>query len=152
MKKGNNIWDRIDTVLIVVQYTTIDELKKYREAIRDGGLNVNNCELMAIVGDKKERETLSHQSIAVFISEKDYNIIGQLKNASAQKVLGRKYDAIFIIGETSKRLRKLFNKTSRKFSVGLNSTNNEQDVNLETEVNSPQHLINFAKETLEKII
>ena len=152
MKKGNNIWERIDTALIVVQYTTLDELKKYREAIRDGGLNVNNCELMAVVEAKKEREILSHQSIAVFISDKDFNFLGQLKNPPAQKVLGRKYDALFFIGDTPKRLRKLFGKTTRKLSIGVNCTNNEQNVNLETEAKSPQHLINFARQTLEKII
>ena len=152
MKSGNNIWERIDTALVIVGYTTLDELKKYREAMRDSGLNVNNCELMAIVEDKKEREILSHQSIATFISDKDLNFLGQLKNASALKILGRKYDTIFFLGDPPKRLRKVFAKTTRKLSVGVNCTNTEQNVNLETEEDSPLHLINFARQTLEKII
>jgi len=152
MKSGNNIWERIDTALVIVNYTALDELKKYREAIRDSGLNVNNCELLAIVEDKKEREILSHQSIATFISDKDLNFLGQLKNASALKIVGRKYDVLFFLGDPPKRLHKVFAKTTRKLSVGVNCTKNEQNVNLETEDNSPSHLINFARQTLQKII
>ena len=152
MKSGNNIWERIDTALVIVKYTTLDELKKYREAIRDSGLNVNNCELMAIVEDKKEREILSHQSIATFISDKDLDFLGRLKNESALKIMGRKYDVLFFLGDPPKRLHKVFSKTARELSVGVNCTNIEYNVNLETEASFPEHLINFARQTLEKII
>ncbi len=152
MKKGENIWQRIETAIVVVPYKSLDQLKKYREAIRDSGLNVNDCELMAIVEDKKEREILCHQSIAVFISEKDLNVLGKLKNDKAQKVLSRKYDAFFFVEDPPKRLEKLFGKTTKKLSVGLNCKEKRQNVNLETQEKSPGHLINFARQTLEKII
>ena len=151
MKKGNNLWERIDTALFVVHYTSLDELKKYREAIRVGGLNVNNCELLALVESKKEREILSNNSVAIFLSEKDINFIGSLKNPGAQKILGRKYDALILIDNCSPRLEKLIMKTRVELSIGINCTNDKLSVNLETVDRSPQHLINFAQQTLQKI-
>lgn len=151
MKAGNNLWERIDTALFVVHFTSLDELKSYREAIRLSGLNVNNCELLALVGSKKEREVLSNNSVAIFLSEKDLNFLGSLKNPGAQKILGRKYDALIFIGDYPTRLRKLFSKIRKDLAIGLNCPDDKLSVNLETVDKSPQHLINFAQQTLQKI-
>lgn len=147
-----NMWARTESALVVMDYTTLDELKKYREAIRDAGVNVNNCGLLAVVNSKKERVVMSQQSLATFICEKDFNLVGQLKNPEAQKVLRQKYGLLIIVGDKPKRLAKTLKKMNAKISLGLNCTKVEQDVNLKTEGDTPSHLINFAKQTLEKII
>ncbi len=146
-----SIWERIQTGLIVVHYESLDELKRYRDAIRDSGLNVNNCEVVAVVDNKKEREVLSHNSLAVFISEKDFNVLGKLKNAQAQKLMGRKYDLVVFVGEAPKRIRKALARTTGMIRVGLNDTNADNHVNLETSNKSASHLINFACDMLKKI-
>lgn len=147
-----SIWKRTNAALVAVNYTSLDDLKKYREAIRDAGLNVNNCELIAVVSNKKEKEALNHSSLAIFIAPQDINFLGRLKNADAQKALGRKYELLLVVGELSKKLSKAIGRVQADFTAGINCTNMSLSVNLETEGNSPQHLINFAKETLEKII
>jgi hypothetical protein len=148
----NNVWKNTNTALIIVKYESLDELKNYRDAIKDSGLNVNNCELIAIVETKKEREALDHSSLAVFLSPQDINFIGRLKNSEATKALSRKYDLLLVTYEVPKRLAKLFGRTKVGFKAGVNCTKLNYSVNLETDSTSPQHLINFAKETLEKVI
>lgn len=147
-----NIWERLQSGIVVVNYESQDELKRYREAIRDAGLNVNNCLLLAVVDSKKEREALSQSSLAVFISEKDFNILGRLKNPQAQTVLGRKYDMVLYVGNVPGRIRRIVAKTARMIRVGVNAGGNDNHVNLETAGTSASHLINFVVETLKKII
>ncbi|OFZ08446.1 MAG: hypothetical protein A3D92_24140 [Bacteroidetes bacterium RIFCSPHIGHO2_02_FULL_44_7] len=148
---ATSIWERLESGVVVVPYTSLDDLKSYREAIRDTGLNVNNCLIIAVVKTKKEREVLSQNSVAVFISEKDFNILGRLKNPEALKTLGRKYDLVLFIGDQPKRVRRMVAKTMRLIRVGVNSTDPDNHVNLETTGQSPSHLISFVYEMLKKI-
>lgn len=147
-----SIWERLDSALVVLNYESLDDLKRYRDAIRDTGLNVNNCTLLAIVDSKKEREVLSHNSLAVFISEKDFNLLGRLKNPQAQKVLTRKYDLVILMGEPPKKVRKAAVKTTNMIRVGVNITNQDNHVNLDTNEQSPSHNISFVHQMLKKII
>lgn len=148
---AGSIWERVASGIVVVPYESLDDLKRYREAIRGTGLNVNNCQILAVVESKKEREVLSQNSVAVFISEKDFNLLGRLKNATALKTLGRKYDLVLFIGDPPKRVRKMVVKTARFIRVGVNSTDPENDVNLETTAKSASHLISFVFEMLKKL-
>lgn len=147
-----NIWERLDSALVVISYQSLDELKRYRDAIRDAGLNVNNCTLLAVVESKKEREVLSHNSLAIFISEKDFNFLGRLKNPEAQKVLARKYDLVILMGDPPKKIRKVAVKTTSMIRVGVNAENKDNHVNLETTEQTPSHTINFVHQMLKKII
>ncbi len=147
-----NIWERLDSALVVMHYESLDDLKRYRDAIRDAGLNVNNCTLLAVVESKKEREVLSHNSLAIFISEKDFNFLGRMKNPEAQKVLARKYDLVVLIGDTPKKIRKVAVKTTQMIRVGVNAENKDNHVNLETNEQTASHTINFVHQMLKKII
>jgi hypothetical protein len=147
----NNIWSQLSRGLFVVKYTSIDELKKYREAIKAVNMNIHDCTILAIVDTKKEKNTLGEQSNVVFVSEQEFNLFGVLKNEEAKNTVNRAYDVVLYTVDVPKRIGKLLNKTKKKLSVGVNCTSLAQNVNLKTEVNSPEHLINFAKQTLEKI-
>lgn len=151
MSIQNNIWSQLSRGLFVVKYTTIDELKKYREAIKAVNMNIHDCTILAIVETKKEKNVLGEQSNVVFISEQEFNLFGALKNEEAKNALSRPYDVIIFTTDAPKRIAKLLNKTKKKLSVAINCTSLDQNVNLKTEVNTPGHLINFAKQTLEKI-
>ena len=54
--------------------------------------------------------------------------------------------------DVSKRILKLLKKTNKKISVGLNTNFSGHDITLKTETDLPFKLINFTKETLEKIL
>lgn len=148
-----DITQRIKTALVVVPYTSLDDLKQYRDAVRATGMNVNDCALVAIVKDKKERENLSsHHSLAVFASEGDFNLLGRLKNEGLSKIITRKYDLVLFVDDPPKKIRKLLVKTTRMLRVGVNNTNEDNHVNLTTSKNNPSQIFNFVFEMLKKII
>ena len=151
MLNVNNIWSTTNKVLLVIHYTELDDLKKYREAIKNSGLNVHECTIVSVVESKKEKDLLGEQASVVFINEKEINLFGKLKNKEAEKVLKLQYDLEIIIGKYSKKINKQLSKVRTRMSVGLNSNYVLSDINLITTDYSPNHLINFTKQTLEKI-
>lgn len=148
-----DITNRIRTALLVVPYTSVESLKQYRDAIRATGMNVNDCALVAIVKDKKEREVLSaNHSVAVFVSEGDFNFFGRLKNEGASKAAARVFDLVVYIEEPPKKIRKLFTKATKMIRVGVNNTSEDNHVNLTTSKENPSQIFNFVFEMLKKII
>lgn len=151
MNKSLNIWTSTRKLLLVKKYTTSDELREYRENLSKHGMNINECKLLAVVDSKKQREALTDLSGVVFCSDQDVNIIGKLKNESAQNLLLEKYDTILVVGDLSKKMLKLVKKISTHFSVGINTNVDFLTINLSSSSATPSHLLNFAKQTLEKI-
>ena len=147
---STSIWSKMSRVLFVVEYTTMDDLKNYRDAVKAVGLNIHDCIILAIVKTKKEKNVLAEQYNVVFISDQEFNLFGRLKNEEAKNIASRSYDMILYSSDVSRRIAKLLLKTNKKISVGVNCALSEQMINLKTEVNTPSHLINFAKQTLEK--
>ncbi|MEJ6775959.1 MAG: hypothetical protein QNK85_01375 [Crocinitomicaceae bacterium] len=152
MSAPNNIWSKISRVLFIVKYTTVDDLKSFRDAIKSAGLNIHDCTVLAIVKTKKEKNVLTEQYNVVFISEQEFNLFGILKNDQAKNIASRSYDMILYSSDVSRKIFRLLNKTKKKISVGINCKGSEQRVNIKTEGDTPSHLINFTKQTLEKII
>lgn len=151
MVNQDNMWRRLNHGLFIIEYKSIDDIKKYREAIKSVGINIHECTILAIVESKKEKNMLGEQSNVVFISEQEFNLFGVLKNEEAKKLFAKTFDLQLYTVDVPKKIGKLLNKMNKTISVGVNCTSSEQNVNLKTEVNTPQHLINFAKQTLEKI-
>jgi hypothetical protein len=147
----NKIWNQIGNALIVVNYESIDELKKYREAIKEVGLNVHECFILAVVSNKREKNVLIEQRSVAFITPGEIHFLRRMKNEQVRELLRRKFDLILTIGDISKKIVKLVHRLNHKIGVEINCTNFTQDVNLTTDATSPSHLINFAKQTLEKI-
>lgn len=151
MDKNQNIWSSIEKVLIVINFKKLEQLAEYRSAIKEAGLNINDCFILAIVDNKKEKEALPEKGSVVFINEKEINLFGKLKNDLASEVLSRKFEAHFVFCELSKKIGKQLSKSKTKLKVGVNCNNDFYDINLSSESISPKHLFNFAKQTLEKI-
>lgn len=151
MNSANNIWKTSNKILLVLNYSNIEELKRYREGIKDLGLNIHNCSILAIVETKKEKMLLSEASSLTYCSPQEINFLGKMKNDLANKVLGEKYDMIIIIGDLKKKIAKIVKKVSAKYAVGLNSNVEFLTINLSSNSTSPAHLLNFVKQTVEKI-
>jgi len=152
MNVSNSIWSKMSRVLFVMEYTTMEDLKSYRDAVKSAGLNIHDCTILAIVKTKKEKNVLAEQYNVVFISDQEFNLVGRLRNEEAKNIALRSYDMILYSSDVSRRITKLLVKTKKKMSIGVNCTMSEQTINLKTEVNTPSHLINFTKQTLEKLI
>jgi hypothetical protein len=151
MSASNSIWSSIKRLLVVTDFKEIDNMNQWREAIKFSGLNIHDCKIMGVVESKKERLVLGEMSSVVFISEKDYGFLGRLKNEDAQRALSDRFDTILIVGEIPKKIEKSISKMSVKMDIGLNTDDTAHTINLQTEETAPKYMLNFVKQTLEKI-
>ncbi len=151
MNEANNIWFSFRKVLLVIHYESLGQLKQYRSALKEMNLNVHECFILSVVENKKEKDILGEQSSVVFINEKEFNLFGKLKNEEASKLLSQSFDAQLFFCEPPKKIAKKLKKQKVKYRIGVNVSSEFCDIKLQSESTSPMHLLNFVKETLEKI-
>jgi hypothetical protein len=151
MSEENNIWKSINSILVVAQFEKIESVIQWREALKNAGLNVHNCRILSIVGNKKERLALQDMSYVTFVAEGDINFLGILKNEDAKKLLADPFDAVLIVNECNKKILKLVNKVKCRIDIGLNTVANDRMINLTSGETEEKHLLNFVKRTLERI-
>ena len=154
MEKENkkNIWNNLDSVLFVINFNNIDDISEYKKAIKLVNLNIHNCIILAIVKTKKEKSLIPKQYNVVFISDQEFNFFGIIKNEEVRNISSRSYDMLLFTTDVSKKILKLLKKTNKKMSVGINTNFSGHDITLKIETDLPSKLINFTKETLEKIL
>ena len=85
----SSIWSHIKRVIIVLHFSNLDDVKKMREAIKDVGLNINDCIIIAVVANKKEKDMLSEISSVTYLNEKDLTFFRKLKNEKMTKLASR---------------------------------------------------------------
>lgn len=151
MTEMNSIWERSNKLLLVVNFRSLGEMKAYREAIKSVGLNVHNCHILAIVEDKREKQMLTELGSVTYISDKEFNLLGKLKNEEAQKTLRDSFDLMVVVDDIPKRIRKLLSKRKNTIGVGINNEIDFLTIKLNSEQSEPLHLITFVQDTLKKI-
>lgn len=151
MNTVTSIWNSIQSVLLVVQFDQIDAIVKWRDAMKATGLNIHQCRILSVVASKKERQVLGEMSYVVFLSEGDFGLLGNLKHEDAQKLLGQQFDAVITIGGCDGKVGKAVRKVRKRFDIGLNTEKDAHEVSLISEEQTPEHLLNFVKQTLEKL-
>lgn len=148
----SSIWSQIKRAAFVIHFKNLDDVKKYREAIKDAGLNINDCEVIVVVESKKEKDMLTEINSVTYINEKDFGFLGKIKDENVKKLISRSFDGTFFIGDFSKKILKNINHIKTSLKVGINSQIPDCIVYVKTNDDSATHLINFAKQTLEKTI
>lgn len=150
---GNrSYWESTRQLLLVVEFDTLVGIHAYRNAIKSVGLNVNDCVVLVLVSSKKERQILTQIHSVVYASIKEINILGRWKNEEALKTLGQFFDVLLVIGEQSPKVTKQLKKVKNSISVGVNTNADFLTIDLKSEQTSPDQLLSFVKQTLEKII
>lgn len=144
-------WKKAEKMLLVVEYSTLSEIKKFREAIKAMGINIHQCNILAIVETKKEAQMLTEVSSVTYFSDKEINLLGRFKNEKASKVLGERYDVLTVVGDFSRKMNKLLKGVKTNMAVGVNSNVEFLTINMKSESADPGQLLNFVKQTLEKI-
>lgn len=148
---ANNVWSSIKRLLIVVNFDEIDAMNEWREAIKMSGLNIHDCKIMGVIETKKERIAMREMNSVVYISDKDFGLLGRLKNEDAQRTLSDRFDAILVVGTIPNKIEKALLKVSASMDIGLNSDHGRRTINLQTEESAPKYMLNFVKQTVEKI-
>lgn len=151
MNAPTNLWTSIKRLAVVVQFDSIQGITEWRDSLKNAGLNIHDCRIVAIVESKKTRLTMTELSSVVYLAENDFNFFGSLKNEDAQRALGDRYDAVIVVKDHAKKITKLVQKINTAFDIGLNSTSDSRMINLQTEESAPKYMLNFVKQTLEKI-
>jgi len=119
--------------------------------MKSSGVNINRSNILAIVNSKTEMKRLTEIHSVTYVSNKDISFIGRLKNDRVSKVLSEYYDMLIVIGHTNRKISRLTRKVKRNTAVGVNSNLEFLTINMNSESSSPLQLLNFAKETLQKI-
>ena len=145
-----SIWSQLKRILVVVNFSSVDEVKEFRNAIKSAGLNINDCEIIALVTSKKEKSVLGELSSVTYFTKGDINFLGKVKDAGLKKVLGRSFDALFFVGDFPNKVLKVVKPLKEPFRIGMNSSVKNCTIYINSLTSTPEHLINFAKQTLEK--
>ncbi|MFT5859557.1 MAG: hypothetical protein ACI865_001660 [Flavobacteriaceae bacterium] len=146
-----SIWKSIESILVVIPFDQVDKVNEWREAMKNVGLNVHNCRVLCIVPSKEERLSMREMSYINFITDADINLLGQIKNEEAKKILTSSFDAVLIVSDCSKKILKVVNKMKFRIDIGLNTKIENRMINLRSAEIAPKHLLDFVKQTLEKI-
>lgn len=148
---SSNKWKEIHKLLVVTKFSSIDELISWRTALKEVGLNINECTIVSEVASKKEKAVLQEMGSVVFASVSDIGFLGKIKSPELSKMFASKYDTILQVEQNSPKLMKLFKKMKFNQTIGVNTGLNEFDIELSTVHTHPQHIVNFVRNTLEKI-
>ncbi len=151
MSATANLWTGIKRLAVVVRFDSIHGMNEWRDSLKNAGLNIHDCRIIAIVESKKVRLTLSELGSVAYVAENDFNLFGRLKNEDAQRALNDRYDAVLVVTDHPKKITKAIQRISASFDIGLNSTSDSRMINLQTEESAPKYMLNFVKQTLEKI-
>ena len=151
MSSHDSIWQKARKMMVVIEFKSLDEIKDYREAIKNIGLNINDCLVLAIVQDKKEKAVLTEIHSVNYLSPKDISLLGRLKDDTVNKTLNQQFDIVVMIGELNKKVKKYINRRVKSFFVGVNTGQNDCPLELKTEDGKPDQMIKFVHNTLQKI-
>ena len=151
MNSTKSLWSSIEKVIFVVNYTSLDELAKFRESIKAVGLNIHECVILCNVSKRKEKSLLPEHNSVVFLNENEIKLFGRIKNVKASKLFSRNFDLLLVIDDFQKKIEKQLTKLNAKMKVGVNTENVNLDIRLNSKSKNQLHLLEFVKGTLEKI-
>lgn len=119
--------------------------------LKNSGLNINDCSILAIIPTKKERLMMGELSSVSFAALNDFNLFGKLKNPEVAKILSFRYDAVICMNEPHDKIFRLLKSVKKNWLIGINCEREYYDIKLTSQETEPQHLFNFVTVTLEKI-
>lgn len=139
-----------NNILLLIQTDNDSVVLDYRSAAADAGFNLNDSSILVQQTDKPNPNRTAVPSV-IYFSEKEYNLIGKLKNEKVMSSLQKKYDVLLVVGDFSNKVQKILNKVRSDRRVTINSNNVFLTINLRAASTNPKHLVNFVVDTLSKI-
>lgn len=153
MGKNGNIWQDCKRLLIVFPYTDEVVYKDYRKALDVllNDSNVQDLKLVVVLPDTVKKESLQPHKLIHFLSLKDFNFFGKLKDPTFDSVLAQPYDLMLWLQLENKKVLKLMQNVHAAWKIGVNADADLFHVEVDTASDKPAEIVNFAKQTLEKI-
>lgn len=153
MNSENSIWDSISRLLIIFPYKDEINDKQFRKAL-DKILNESKVQYLRLIietPDSVSKDSLKQHNLIKYISSKDFNFLGKLKDDSILEVLNQPYDAMFWFEVDQPRINKLLSGAHATWKIGINTQLDIFNVQISTDSEDHSEIINFAKNTLLKI-
>ncbi len=155
MDSTNNIWDKSQHIVLLYSFSTIDELLKLNVALKAAFSKDKRKvpQVIVIVNSKRELNHVPTITGFSYIKMSDISMFGRLKTTSLEQVLGIRFDLLVCLFEKPKKISKWMEKQFKgvqKAGVNMLETSGV-DINVNTTSKSLKEIINFAKNTLQKI-
>lgn len=132
--------------LLISEERVFGKLQKLATKLNDLG----EIEFLVLQKEKKE-ESVQNGNIIHF-SQKDLGLFGKIKSDELKKLLQKKRDNLFVLGDIPETFVKSIAQIPVRKRIGINSDANLNfDVKLRTKEEEVQQMTNFANEILEKI-
>ena len=150
---SRNLWLSIERLVILFPYKDELHYREFRQLL-DRALNesnVNKLEIIVSLPPQIKKEELPPHRLIHFISPKDFNLFGKLKNDVLGTVFWKEYDAFICFEDDSLKLGKALKELKAKHKVGINSDMGNFTIDLRCNGEKPEDLVNFAKNTLLKL-
>ena len=151
MTEVKSIWNNANKFLFVLPYRSITDFKSNLKAIDSLTTLKEDVSVIAIVSPEQKIEGLTKIDNVYYLSKKQFNLIGILKNTEVKELTSRKFDLLFVLDNLEGKIEKLIRNVKNVRSVGVNSNNNFLTIKVNSKNSAAEHLFNFAKQTLEKI-
>ncbi|MFN5784857.1 MAG: DUF6913 domain-containing protein [Flavobacteriia bacterium] len=153
MSATRSIWTDCRRLLIVFPYTEESNYKEYRKAL-DIMLNESNVvdlKLVVVLPDSVKKETMPQHKLIHYLSNKDFNLFGRLKDDTFDTVMVQPYDMLLWFQVENKKLAKLLSGAHATWKVGICSDYAFFNLKGDCRSEYPLEIVNFAKRLLEKI-
>lgn len=153
MSDKSNIWLGIKKLVVVFPYSSEENYKEYRSALDKllNDSNVKEVKLIVVIPETLKRETLRPHVLIHFLSPKDMNFMGKIKDEYLKTILSEKYDALIWLEVEDKKIAKILSPLRAKLKIGVNTSFDFFTIQVNSNSNNPSEIVNFAKNTLEKI-
>lgn len=153
MSNEKNIWSDCKKLLVVFPFKNETNFKEYRLAL-DKLLNQSNVielKIVVSVPDSVKKEDLQQHKLIQYISSKDFNFFGKLKDLELETTLVQPYDLLLWLEVENEKLKNVFSKVNANSKIGVNASSDLFTIQVNSSAQNPIEIVNFAKKTLEKI-
>jgi hypothetical protein len=149
----NNLWTSLKRVVILFPYRDEQYYRTFRAQL-DRMLNeskVEKLEIIVLLPKEVKKEELPPHRLIHFISPKDFNLFGKLKGDLLYSVLSKDHDALLTFLNDDRKMDAALKTLKTKYRIGVNSQTGSFDIDLKGKDMDPAELVNFAKNTLQKL-
>jgi hypothetical protein len=149
----HNLWLSFRRMVIVFAYKDESTYREFKQLL-DRALNdskIDKLEIIVSIPAEVKKEDLPPHRLIHFISPKDFNLFGKLKQNPLSNLLTEKHDALLWFKNEDAKLAKVLSPLNAKYRIGVNCGLNGFDIDLKGREMNPDELLNFAKHTLQKL-
>jgi len=153
MSDKSTIWSEIKKLVVVFPYRSEENYKEYRSALDKllNKSNVKEVKLIVVIPETLNRDALRPHVLIHFLSPKDMNFLGKIKDEYLKTILSQKYEALLWLEVEDKKIAKILSPLRAKWKIGVNTSFDFFSIQVNSNSNNPSEIVNFAQNILEKI-